>query len=356
MPYRASADFISSLFGVNASASTSGDQSSNQAITNSQSMGLLEANVSSASIIADKKAKNSKNKITDTGDETSNISSDSSALVASTGPKGVSDGDDEDISPDQISIYVVRKKDSIAQIADMYDVTTNTILWANDLKKGDKLNEGDVLIIPPVSGVIHIVTKGQSLNDISKKYKVLAGDIAEFNGIAVGSKLAVGDQLIIPDGILADEGGSVPVKTVPLTPKYYDTHKLPAIVGYFMNPVPGARLTQALHLRYGVDLAISRGTPILASASGKVIFAKMGNNGGYGGLTIIDHPNGTETFYAHQSKIIVHAGDSVVQGQVIGYVGSTGRSTGPHVHFEIRGAQNPAAFLQVGSTLDANWK
>ncbi len=83
------------------------------------------------------------------------------------------------------------------------------------------------------------------------------------------------------------------------------------------------------------------GTPIKAAASGRVIFAKVGWNGAYGNLTIIQHDNGTQTYYAHQSKLAVSAGDYVNQGEVIGYVGSTGRSTGPHLHFEVRGAPNP---------------
>ena len=123
-----------------------------------------------------------------------------------------------------------------------------------------------------------------------------------------------------------------------------------------MNPLPGARLTQGLHDGGAVDLAMPRGTPILAAASGTIIFARDGYNGGYGNMVIISHPNGTQTLYAHQSKLVSSAGDKVSQGEVIGYVGSTGHSTGPHLHFKISGAQNPGAFLQVGSVLDANWK
>ncbi|HEU5114585.1 MAG TPA: M23 family metallopeptidase, partial [Candidatus Paceibacterota bacterium] len=84
------------------------------------------------------------------------------------------------------------------------------------------------------------------------------------------------------------------------------------------------------------------GTPIHAAASGVVIIARSGGyNGGYGSYVVISHPNGTQTLYAHMSKVIAHQGDAVEQGDLIGLVGSTGKSTGPHVHFEVRGAVNP---------------
>ena len=90
-----------------------------------------------------------------------------------------------------------------------------------------------------------------------------------------------------------------------------------------------------------MDLAAPTGTPILASAIGEVIISRTGWNGGYGNYVVIAHSNGTQTVYAHNSSNIVYAGQTVVQGQVIGYVGSTGRSTGAHLHFEVRGAKNP---------------
>ena len=121
---------------------------------------------------------------------------------------------------------------------------------------------------------------------------------------------------------------------------------LKTLVGYFINPVPGyKRISQRLHGNNGVDLAAPTGTEIVASASGTVLLARNGYNGGYGNMVIIKHPNGTQTLYAHQSKITTSTGDRVSQGQTIGYVGSTGRSTGPHLHYEIHGARNNALDL-----------
>ena len=100
--------------------------------------------------------------------------------------------------------------------------------------------------------------------------------------------------------------------------------------------------TQGLHGYNGIDLAAPTGTPVLASASGDVIVSRgYGWNGGYGNYIVIKHPNGTQTLYAHLNEVIVSSSWHVVQGQIIGYVGATGKSTGPHLHFEVRGAKNP---------------
>jgi murein DD-endopeptidase MepM/ murein hydrolase activator NlpD len=100
--------------------------------------------------------------------------------------------------------------------------------------------------------------------------------------------------------------------------------------------------TQGIHGHNAVDLASSYGTNIMAAADGTVIVAKIGGwNGGYGNYVVINHPNGTQTLYAHMSSISVSVGQGVTQGESIGRMGETGDATGVHVHFEIRGAPNP---------------
>jgi LysM repeat protein len=347
VPVRARADLLSTLFGNNVSASTN-PVVSNAIGTNSQNIELLQANISSATVIQDKKDKNSKDKKLDDNKDI-NIDADN-ALVPATGPTGVSDGtNDEDISSDQISVYVVRENDSIAKIAEMFGVTSNTILWANDMKKGDKLVPGTVLIILPVSGLKITVIKGDTLKSIAKKYNADTSDIAGFNGIAEDSKLALGDELIIPDGELKDEGSAV---SVPKTTGggYVKTPINYNIAGYFINPVPGYKYrSQGLHDHGGIDLAADKGTPILAAATGTVAFARNGYNGGYGNMVIINHPNGTTTLYGHMSKILTHTGENVSKGETIGQVGSTGHSTGSHLHFKVTGAKNP------GGTTPMSW-
>ncbi len=313
-------------------------------------MDLLQATAAPLLALADKKDKKAKADAEDEGqidDSASvNIVSDN-ALLPATGPLAVSGGTDYgDAADQQVSVYVVRKGDALSQIADMFGVTVNTILWANDMKKGDKLVEGDVLFILPISGLEHTVAKGQTLKGIAKLYKADPADVAAYNGIALDAKLAVGDKLIIPNAEKSEESDK-PVKnlsaSIAKSTEYYQAHPTKNLSGYYVNPVPGYRLSQGIHDHNAVDLAIGSGTPIHAAASGRVTLARMGWNGAFGNLVIISHPNGTETLYAHQSKIAVTTGQQVSQGQVIGYVGCTGRCTGPHLHFEVHGAQNPGA-------------
>ncbi len=131
--------------------------------------------------------------------------------------------------------------------------------------------------------------------------------------------------------------------TVGNEPMLDDISNWPSFSGYYSCPVPGSRLSQGLHGHNGVDLASARGTPIHAAAAGTVIINRANGawNGGYGNFVVILHGNGTQTLYAHMLKSVIKAGDSVSQNEIIGYIGMTGLTTGPHVHFEIRGGQNP---------------
>ena len=349
VPLEAKASFLSSIFGNEVSASTD-TLNSTETNNNSQNMALLQANISAIPVFKDKKTKDT-NTTTDSSDvnDTTNILSNN-ALLPVTGPLGVSDGTDvTDASSDQTSVYVVRKGDSISQIADMFGVSVNTILWANDMKKGDKLIEGNTLFILPISGLEHTVVKGQTLKSIAKLYKVDVGEITIYNNITEDTKLAIGDKLMIPGAEMADEGGDKPApnlaSAVAKDKNYYDLHPIQSIIGYFINPVPTGHKTQGLHGpgHRGIDIGAPKWTPIYAAAAGLISIAHIGWSGGYGNMLIIEHPNGTKTLYAHMTKIASHTGDQVAQGQVVGYVGSTGRSTGPHLHFEVFNAKNPGA-------------
>ena len=309
---------------------------------NLQNIPLLTAKVSPVSVLQDKNDSPKDNQINKNVDV--NIVADN-AILPAMGPTGAPDGKEVSIAPsNDTSVYVVRDGDAISQIADMFGVSVNTILWANNMKKGDKLTPGDVLLILPISGVEHTVAKGQTLQSIAKLYKVDVNDILQNNDISSDSPLAVGDTLIIPNGQKSDEGDK-PIKNVAESAakdkQYYQQHPVQNLAGYFIDPVPGYRLSQGIHDKNAVDLAIKTGTPIHAAAAGRVTLARNGYNGGFGNVVIISHPNGTETVYAHQSKLSTTTGAQVFQGEVIGYVGSTGHSTGPHLHFEVHGAQNP---------------
>lgn len=248
------------------------------------------------------------------------------------------DGKDHSMSSDQISIYVVRKGDTLPAIAKMFGVSVNTIVWANDLK-GRVITPDQTLVILPISGVQHIVKKGDSLKSITKQYKADLDEILQYNNLTLDSKLAIGDEIVIPDGEITPQQSSVKPSNTGVGVKGSLT---PTYNGYYMRPIIGGIKTQGIHGHNGVDLASSYGSNILAAASGKVLIAKgSGWNGGYGSYVVISHANGTQTLYGHLSSVEVSAGDNVSQGQVIGHMGSTGKSTGVHLHFEIRGAKNP---------------
>lgn len=231
-----------------------------------------------------------------------------------------------------ISVYVVRSGDTIGAISEMFGVSVNTIMWANDLKS-KTLKVGQELVILPISGVKHTVKSGDTLQSIAKKYRADLEDILSYNAIPSGAKLSVGDTVIIPDGVISATqssfiAGGSSQKTV--------------ASGYYIRPINGGRKSQGVHGHNGVDLAAPVGTPIMASAEGKVILSRTGGyNGGYGTYVVVSHANGTQSLYAHMASNYVAVGDVVKQGQVIGTIGMTGKTTGPHIHFEIRGARNP---------------
>ena len=239
----------------------------------------------------------------------------------------------------QISVYVVRPGDTLSQIAKMYEVSVNTIIWANNIR-GSTISEGQTLIILPVSGIRHIVKSGETVLTIAKKYKADEKEILSFNNIEDGAKLAVGTEIIVPDATVSTPASSSGSSGVTSAPR--GTRNLPSYEDYYIKPVPNGRRTQGIHGYNGIDFGAPVGTPILAAAAGKVIISRSGGyNGGYGSYIVLYHPNGTQTLYAHLSKNAVSQGAEVSKGQVIGYVGMTGKVTGPHLHFEVRGAKNP---------------
>ncbi|KKU60205.1 MAG: Peptidase M23 family protein [Parcubacteria group bacterium GW2011_GWA2_47_12] len=256
------------------------------------------------------------------------------ALLPESGPSGtiadISGGD----AHGSISVYMVRSGDTLSQIAKMFGVSVNTIVWANNINSGI-IRPGDSLVILPISGVQHIVKKGDTLASIAKKYSADAREVALFNNLSENAKLAVGDEVIIPDGEMAVSASFAPASRVRGAGG-------PTYEGYYLRPILGGRKTQGLHGYNGIDLANYYGAPVFASAEGEVIVARYdGWNGGYGKYIVVAHPNGTQTLYSHLSQVLTYVGRQVPRGELIGNIGSTGNSTGPHLHFEIRGAKNP---------------
>jgi LysM repeat protein len=332
-----------------------------QNLPNSQNMALLQAAISP-------------NSLSTTTDSSISIVGDTSILPDAQGP--LSDGKDHSADSDQISVYVVRDGDTLPAIAKMFGVTTNTIAWANNLKN-NKISTGDQLVILPISGVKYTVKSGDTLQGITKKFKGNIDDILSYNNLSSDSKLAVGDTVFIPDGEMSssESGGSsssnsgsssVQGSTIIYSNSYNsfpDTgssrilsgsdsipvgahcENYPALDGYYLRPVATCIKTQGLHGHNAVDLASENhqiGETVRAAADGQVIISRdSGWNGGYGEYIVIKHNNGTQTLYGHLSDTDVSVGDEVTQGETIGAMGTTGDSTGPHLHFEIRGARNP---------------
>ena len=257
------------------------------------------------------------------------------ALV-STGPVGADVMAEQKTYSGEIRVYTVRGGDSLSRVAEMFDVTTNTIMWANDLNRASDIQPGDSLVILPVAGVQHVVKSGDTLSTIAKKYKAEAEEIIAYNQMFEDEQLVVGATLIIPGGAI-----QAPVRTGVSAQPVSVSGAVAASTG-FSHPAPGAIKTQGIHGYNAVDLAAGAGTSIRAAAAGEVIVSKSsGWNCGYCLYIVIRHPSGAQTLYAHLSSNAVGVGNYVAQGEVIGGMGNTGRSTGNHLHFEVRGGRNP---------------
>jgi murein DD-endopeptidase MepM/ murein hydrolase activator NlpD len=311
---------------------------------------------------------------------------DNSALMPQEGPSGTI-ADIEKTKNGVISVYVVEPGDTLSGIAAHFGVTEGTILGANNLTLKSVIQPGDQLIIMSIDEIPYTVKQGDTLESIAKRFGGDATDIGDYNGVD-DSTLVVGSQINIPGGeasapVVSTTVTSTPPKTgsgtkkpkpvVTTTPsKPTASTKIlqgsqasgniipmannpdepargvgpvgsPDEIAYYTSPLTSFIQTQNIHGWNAVDLAAPSGTPIMAAAAGEVIIAKEGGyNGGYGSYVVITHDNGSQTLYAHMSKVAATVGEEVAQGQVIGYVGETGDATGPHVHFEIRnGIRNP---------------
>jgi len=254
--------------------------------------------------------------------------------------------------------YSVQPGDNLSNIADQFDISGDSLLWANPKLENnpDMLSIGQVLNIPPVSGVLVTVQAGDTVKALAEKYKpsknVTAQMIfqnivsSEFNQERHDFKeseypLSAGQYLMIPGGYK------------PYIPRvvYAYSGPLPATAargtGSFGWPVSG-RITQGFKTFHrALDIGAPTGAPVLAADSGYVVTAGW-STAGYGFMILINHGNGYVTRYAHLSAMIAGVGDSVKKGQLIGRVGSTGNSTGPHLHFEIlqgQGFRNPYLLL-----------
>lgn len=242
---------------------------------------------------------------------------------------------------DQIISYTVEKGDTLAAIAQKFGVTVDTIKWVNDMRR-DSLSIGQELKIPPVTGVVHKVREGETIYSIAKKYKTEAQKIVNFpfNDFADLDTFAlnVGQTLVVPDGVVA----AAPAIVSPRPPV------LAGGSGQFQWPSNGVITQYPIWYHNALDIANPAAPPVAAAGEG-VVTSVQHLRYGYGQHVLVDHGGGIATLYAHLSEIYVKPGDRIGRGQVLGRMGSTGRSTGTHLHFEVRRngvTVNPLGYLK----------
>lgn len=256
-----------------------------------------------------------------------------------------------DLSKGEITEYRIQDGDTVSSIALKFGVNIDTIMWENNLKSVDAIKVNQILKILPVTGVKHTVKRGETIYSLAKSHQVDAQNIIDypFNAYANDETFALsaGQELVIPNGIKPKEIIVDKTRYVTRT-----VAPIPGVVGEgnFMWPTAGTISQKNSWYHQAVDIA-NRSNPNIVASQGGTVVTAGGSGGGYGNYVIIDHGNGYKTLYAHMlnNTIVVKAGDKVGQGQKLGVMGSTGRSTGTHLHFEVfgpKGKLNPLSVLK----------
>ncbi|MBI4215359.1 MAG: M23 family metallopeptidase [Parcubacteria group bacterium] len=246
--------------------------------------------------------------------------------------------DDEQIITKQrfvedIEIYTVGEGDTLGSIAQEFGISVQTILWENKLRAKDYIKPGQKLTILPTSGIRHTIKRGETIKKIALRYKVDEAKILEFNEISEPSQIKTGQKIIIPEGTPIEEIAPRPVKYI--ASRIFPAPRPAPIPSGMIWPTISKIITQLFNWRHtGLDIGGRMGDPIYAAADGTVIVSAW-NSGGYGLQVVVDHGNGVKTRYAHCSKLLLSVGEQIKQGDTVCLLGSTGRSTGPHVHFEV---------------------
>jgi murein DD-endopeptidase MepM/ murein hydrolase activator NlpD len=255
--------------------------------------------------------------------------------------------------PIRVTEYVVNNGDTLWSVANNFDLDVNSLFGSNKLSDGDILKIGAVVRVPNQDGIFLTVKNGQTVEKLSKEYGIFPEAILAANEMAPGAVLASGSEIFLPgakvaafvetngvkravsknskDAVSAKRGFGWPV-----------VGKISSKFGWRKDPIRGGR-----DFHTGLDIRAPKGRTITAASAGKVVHS--GWMGGYGRTIVISHGGSTTTLYGHCSKLLVKAGTTVKRGQPIAQVGSTGRSTGNHVHFEVRSGgrpTNPLKFIK----------
>ena len=245
---------------------------------------------------------------------------------------------------DRVISYNVESGDTLASISKKFDISVDSIKWASGLKS-DTIKPGQAIKIPPVTGIVHKVSSGESIYSIAKKYKTDPQQIANFpfnEFVDIDTfALTPGQTLYVPEGVIQAAPARIRLRGPAIAAGTPGT-------GNFIWPTSGNISQNPIWYHMAVDIANKGLPPVLAADTGTVSYAGCLRYG-YGCHIIINHSNGYQTLYGHLSSIGVSAGQGIGRGQQIGNVGSTGRSTGPHLHFEVRSGGrlvNPLGFLK----------
>ncbi|MCF7934966.1 MAG: LysM peptidoglycan-binding domain-containing M23 family metallopeptidase [Synergistales bacterium] len=247
--------------------------------------------------------------------------------------------------PLEMKEYTVQEGDSLWSIAGKFDLDINTLFGCNDLKNPDYLKPGVTLQIPNQDGILYKVEKGDTLSEIAKKYGTYAEAVLASNRFGEQRTLKKGEEIFLPRAkphvSVFESGRGVPGGGSgfrwPMS-----SHSVSSGFGWRRDPFSGGR-----DFHTGIDITASRGAVIRASTAGRVAYA--GWMGGYGRVVVLSHKSGYTSLYAHCQSLLVHKGQYVPRGKAIARVGTSGRSTGPHLHFEVRrnnSAINPKKVLQ----------
>ena len=244
----------------------------------------------------------------------------------------------------EILNYTVADGDTVSSIASKFGISADTIRWQNDLTK-DKIKVGGTLQILPVTGIAHKVQKGDTVYSIAKKYDAEAQAIVNFPFNTFSNdetfELAIGQTVIVPDGVMP--APSVTPRIRQVTPSAGTV----VASGQFVWPTQGTITQRYSWYHPGIDIANNAAPVVMAADAGRVEYAGW-DASGYGNMVLIDHGNGYKTRYGHLSQIMVISGQTVARGNAVGKMGSTGRSTGTHLHFEIyKGGTRPNPLLYL---------
>ncbi|MGB0757796.1 MAG: peptidoglycan DD-metalloendopeptidase family protein [Patescibacteria group bacterium] len=251
-----------------------------------------------------------------------------------------------------IEKYTVQGGDTVTSIAKQFNISVNSILWANNLSSFSIIRPGDTLNILPFSGIVHIIAEGDTIQTLAGKYQATENDIITTNNFDTDEVLAIGSQILIPGGVKPQPKPApvtTPAATVSRIARETTVPPPQDSDADLLWPANSHRINQYYHWRHrALDIDGSVGDPVYSSEDGVVEISGWNNNG-YGYYVVIDHGNGIKTLYAHNVENVVARGDKVSRGDLIAYIGSTGRSTGPHIHYEVRvngSAVNPLLYTE----------